>query len=43
MGKTILKRTKLEGSLMLLNLKTYYKVTIIKMFWFWHKDSYGGQ
>lgn len=36
MAKTILKRTKLEDY-NLPGLKIYYKCTVIKAVWYWHK------
>ena len=36
--KTILKKNSVDG-LILLDFKTYYKITVVKTMWYWHMDS----
>ena len=39
-AKTILKKKKKIAELTLSSFKTYYKSTVIKTMWFWHKDQW---
>ena len=36
MAKTVLKKIKV-GGLIVPNFKTYYRVVVIKMLWYWYK------
>ena len=37
-----LEKNKVERHI-LLNFKTYYKVTVMKIVWYWHKKRYTNQ
>ena len=42
-AKTILKKKSQVGGLTLPNFKTYHKATVIKIVWYWHKDTQTNQ